>query len=77
MSHRTIIATLIDSSLNFSLKQPEKVLAFFYGNFENSKFRGSIHYSCRPCRPKHNGGLHQANAQSCVESIPFENGPGA
>jgi hypothetical protein len=32
----------------FCLKQLEKVFAFYYGNFENSKSRGSIHQSCRP-----------------------------
>ena len=36
-------ATRIDSNLNFCVKQPQKVLAFFYGNFDNSKSGGSIH----------------------------------
>ena len=69
------IATRIDFSINFCLKQPEKMLAFFYGNFENSKSRGSIHKSCRPCRPHQTSGVVGVNAQTCVESIAFKNGP--
>jgi hypothetical protein len=45
------VAIRIESARNFCLKQPEKVFAFYYGSFEKSKSRGSIHYDCRPCRP--------------------------
>ena len=68
-------ATRIDFSINFCLKQPEKMLAFFYGNFENSKSGGSMHKSCRPCRPHQTSGVVRVNAQTCVESIAFKNGP--
>ena len=68
-------ATRIDFSINFCLKQPKKMLAFFYGNFENSKSRGSMHKSCRRCRPHQTSGVVGVNAQTCVESIAFKNGP--
>jgi hypothetical protein len=70
-------ATRIESARNFCLKQPEKVFAFYYGNFEKSKSRGSIHYDCRPCRPKHAGRVLWVNAQTCKKSMVFENGPEA
>ena len=73
--HILVLATRIDFSINFCLKQPEKMLAFFYGNFENSKSRGSIRKTCRPCRPHQTSGVVRVNAQTCVESIAFKNGP--
>ena len=57
------------------LLRAEKVIAFLYGNFENSKSRGSIHKSCRPCRSHQTSGVVGVNAQTCVESIAFKNGP--
>ena len=74
---RQNIATRTESARNFCLKQPQKVFAFYYGNFEKSKSRGGIHYDCRPCRPKHAGRVLWVNAQTCKKPLAFENGPEA
>ena len=71
---RYSIATRTESARNFFLKQPKKAFASSYGNFENSKARGGIHYDCRPCRPKHVGRVLWANARTYKKPLAFENG---